>query len=451
MNIEQSYLDALEWIHGLGRFGTRPGLERITALLELLGNPHKQSNFVHIAGTNGKGSTAAMLTSMLRASGYNVGLFTSPYLLSFTNRMAVNGADIEPKQLIELVERTRPLVDLVKSDPKLGELTEFEVVTALALTYFAEQDVDLVVLEVGLGGRLDATNVVTPLLSIVTNVSLEHTEVLGDTVEEITFEKAGIIKAGKPLLTAAEDSLVVSGLQDRCLQMSASFNRVYPILNGESSHPGQRPAAFLQEITENGQYFSYSGYKLQLDKLFIPLRGSYQVTNALTALAAVELLENEGFIVDEERLRQGLAGTEWPGRLELLQKNPLLIMDGAHNPAAIERLSVSLPEYFHYKRLILIIGMLADKDTGAMLEHILPLADVVVFTRPTLPRAANPEDIAAFAEEHLKLQKEHYLAPDHKEALEKALKLAEPEDAILVTGSLYTVSDIRAYYIKSGF
>ncbi len=446
---EQRYREALEWIHGLGRFGIKPGLERITALLELLGNPHNSVPFVHIAGTNGKGSTAVMLATMMRAAGYQVGLYTSPYLLSFTNRMAVNGADIDHEELISLVEQTRPLAERISSDPKLGALTEFEVVTALALTYFARRKVDLVVLEVGLGGRLDATNVITPLLSIITNVSLEHTEVLGDTVEKITVEKAGIIKQGRPLLTAAEDPLVIGGLEQRCRQLEVPFNRVYSLDDCAVGLPEERPCAALQRITEDGQYFSYYGFKLQLENLFIPLRGAYQVTNALTALAAVELLEKEGFSVDESALRSGLAETVWPGRLELLGKEPLLIMDGAHNPKAIERLSEALPSYFNYDRLILVIGMLADKDTAAMLEHILPLADTVIFTRPILPRAADPADIAAFAVAHFNLQKEYYVLPEHGEALDRALELAGPEDAVLVTGSLYTVSDVRAY-LKRG-
>ncbi len=445
-NREKSYNEDLEWIHGLGRFGIKPGLERITALLEHLGNPHHSLHFVHIAGTNGKGSTAVMLASMLRTAGYEVGLYTSPYLLSFTNRMSVNGADINQDELIELVGLTRPLVEKISSDPMLGALTEFEVVTALALTYFARREVDLVVLEVGLGGRLDATNVVTPLLSIVTNVSLEHTEVLGDTVEKITAEKAGIIKQDRPLLTAAEDPLVVAVLKQRCQMLNASFNRVYFSKDGEADLPVDKPYAVLKNISEDGQYFSYRGYGLQLENVFIPLRGAYQVINAATALAAVELLEKEGFPVASESLRKGLSSTVWPGRLELLDRAPLLIMDGAHNPKAIEKLSEALPSYFSYKKLILVIGMLADKDTAAMLKHILPLADTVIFTRPVLPRAADPAELAAFAADHFNLQKEHYTIEEHGAALEKALQLAGPEDAVLVTGSLYTVSDIRSYY-----
>jgi dihydrofolate synthase / folylpolyglutamate synthase len=448
MNEEQRYLDALEWIHSLGRFGIKPGLERVLALLEMLGNPQQRIRFVHIGGTNGKGSTAAMLASVLRTAGYNIGLYTSPYLLSFTNRMAVNGSDIDHRDLVNLVDRIRPMVETISKDPDLGDMTEFEVVTVLALTFFAEQEVDLVILEVGLGGRLDATNVVTPLLSIITNISLEHTEILGSTIEAIATEKAGIIKRERPLLTAAEDERALSVFEARCAALEAPMTRIYPAPGDSGGLPSAIPVAVLQKITEAGQTFSYNGLSLQLEDLFIPLRGAYQLNNAATALAALEMLAKKGFTVNENDLRDGLAKTEWPGRLELLRREPLLIMDGAHNPAAMEKLAEAIPSYFTYRRLILVIGMLADKDTAAMLGSILPLADSVIFTKPLLPRAADPDDIARFAADHFSLQNNYLVVHDHGEALDRALDMADSEDAILVTGSLYTVSDIRAHWKK---
>ena len=448
MNEEQRYLDALEWIHSLGRFGIKPGLERVLALLEMLGNPQQRIRFVHIGGTNGKGSTAAMLASVLRTAGYSIGLYTSPYLLSFTNRMAVNGSDIDHRDLVNLVDRIRPMVETISKDPDLGDMTEFEVVTVLALTFFAEQEVDLVILEVGLGGRLDATNVVTPLLSIITNISLEHTEILGSTIEAIATEKAGIIKRERPLLTAAEDERALSVFEARCAALEAPMTRIYPTPGDSGGLPSAIPVAVLQKITAAGQIFSYNGLSLQLEDLFIPLRGAYQLNNAATALAALEMLAKNGFTVNENDLREGLAKTEWPGRLELLRREPLLIMDGAHNPAAMEKLAEAIPSYFTYRRLILVIGMLADKDTAAMLGSILPLADSVIFTKPLLPRAADPDDIARFAADHFSLQNNYQVVHDHGEALERALDMADPEDAILVTGSLYTVSDIRAHWKK---
>lgn len=447
MQQEQEYREALEWIHGLGRFGIKPGLERVKAMLELLGNPQQQIRFVHVAGTNGKGSTAAMLASILRTAGYAVGLYTSPYLLSFTNRMAVNNADIDHSELVRLVNRIKPIVERLQNDPELGHPTEFEVVTVLAMVYFASSGVDLVVLEVGLGGRLDATNVVTPLISVITNISLEHTDILGHTIEEIAFEKAGIIKQGKPLITAAEDQRALGVFEKRCQDLDCPCYRVYPPREAAGQPVDQRPVSIMKQITEEGQIFDYYGFNFEQPDLFISLRGKYQLLNAATALAAVELLSEEGFTVSRAAILKGLAETSWPGRLELLQKEPLVIMDGAHNPAAMEKLAEAIPHYFNYKRLILVIGILADKDTAAMLKSILPLSDSVVFTRPLLPRAADPQDIADFAVKHLSMSKDHYVLKDYRQALNKAFKLAEKEDAILVTGSLYTVSDIRAYYL----
>ena len=449
MQQEQKYREALEWIHGLERFGIKPGLERVEAMLELLGNPHQGTRFIHVAGTNGKGSTAAMLASILRAAGYSVGLYTSPYLLSFTNRMAVNNTDIDHGELVGLVERIKPIVKQLQNDSELGHPTEFEVVTVLALAYFALSEVDLVVLEVGLGGRLDATNIVTPLISIITNISLEHTDVLGSTIEEIAFEKAGIIKQGKPLITAAEDQRALGVFEKRCQDLDCLYYRVLPPREVGEQPVNQRPFSMIKKITEDGQFFDYYGFKSEQPDLFISLRGKYQLLNAATALAAVELLEEDGFTVSRAAILKGLAETSWPGRLELLQKEPLVIMDGAHNPAAMEKLAEAVPLYFEYKHLVLVIGMLADKDTAAMLKYILPLSDSVVFTRPLLPRAADPQTIADFALNHFKLVKDYYVIEEHQEALEKAFELAEPEDAILVTGSLYTVSDIRAYYLIS--
>lgn len=446
MDKEQLYLKALEWIHGLGRFGIRPGLERIAILLEMLGNPHHRVRFVHIGGTNGKGSTAAMLSSALRSAGFRIGLYTSPYLLSFTNRMAVNGSDIDHGELVDLVSEVRPMVEKISSDPRLGPLTEFEVVTALALTYFSRQGVDLVVLEVGLGGRLDATNVVDPLLSIITNISLEHTDVLGNTVEAIAAEKAGIIKEGRPLLTAAEDEEVLNLFRERSSTLKAPFNRLQFLSAEMAGENVEKPYAVQGRITEEGQFLDYYGFEMQLKDLFIPLRGAYQVINAGTALAALEILKKENIIVDESSIRKGLENTDWPGRLELLSKNPMLIMDGAHNPAAMKKLAESMPVYYKYKKLILVVGMLADKDTRAMLSDILPLADTVVFTKPTLPRAAEPAELADFAVKYLNLDSSYHVVDEHGRAIDLALELAGPEDAVLVTGSLYTVSDVRAYW-----
>ena len=400
MKEDQNYDQAVAWIHSIGRFGMKPGLERISALLERFGNPQNRLRFVHIGGTNGKGSTAAALAAVLQAAGYRVGLFTSPYFLSFTDRMVINGADIDPAELAELVAEVRPVVEAISKDPALGQATQFEVVTALAMLFFERRQVDLVVLEVGLGGRLDATNVVTPYLSVITNVTLDHTAVLGDTVSAVAAEKAGIIKPAVPLITAATDPAVLAVLQEHCSALGAPLYRVLPLEACDAAN--QKDAAFYQRlaITPEGQRLAYRGFQRRYDDLLIPLRGAYQVANAATALAAVELLARHALSVDEAAMRRGLAQIVWPGRLEVMRREPLLVLDGAHNPAAAAALAVSFPEYFQYRHLILVMGIMEDKDMAAVMRPLLPLARAGIFTRPELPRAAAPGDLAAIARDH---------------------------------------------------
>ena len=299
-----------------------------------------------------------------------------------------------------------------------------------------------------MGGRLDATNVVIPLLSIITNISLEHTEVLGGTIEKIAFEKAGIIKPGVPLLTAAMNEEALAVFEKRSLELNSKLYRVYPPEADIKGQPFPGPTTTALDIVTEGQYFSYKGFERNFDNLFLPLRGRYQLENAATALAAVELLAANGFNCPDEHLRKGVAETIWPGRLELLDQEPMLIMDGAHNPAAMKKLAEAVPYFFNYAKLILVIGILADKDTETMLKSILPLADIVIFTRPMINRAAEPDKVAAFAVKELGFTGDYYVHDQHGAALDQALSLAGPADAVLVTGSLYTVSDIRAYWVQ---
>lgn len=441
---EAAYRRALDWIHSIGRFGIKPGLQRIEALLSLLGNPHRQLKYVHIGGTNGKGSVAAMIATVLQASGYRAALFTSPYILSFTNRMSINGRDISSAELVRLVEQVRPLAEKLGEDERLGPLTEFEVVTALAFTYFARKRPDLVVLEVGLGGRLDATNVITPLVSMITNISLDHTQVLGETVEAVAREKAGIIKPGIPVVTGTTDPAARRVIADTCRDREVPL--FYALSSGENAPSGVKSASCTRrEIIPEGQLLDYQGFTWSFKDLHIPLRGRYQVGNTAVALAALEQLAACGFCLSEKNLRRGLAETVWPARLELLGQTPLLIMDGAHNPAAMRELSLSLPEYFSYRRLILVLGVMADKDLS-MVDFILPLADTVILTRPDLPRAAEPEMLAAF----LKNRFPGKIIVEQKvdQALAAATALAGAEDAVLVTGSFYTVSEARAGWLE---
>ncbi len=419
---------ALSWIHGLYRFGSNPGLERIEAVLDLLGNPHRTLRCLHIAGTNGKGSTAAMLASMLEAEGYSVGLYTSPYLEAFTNRMAINGRDISEDELVKLVAEIRPLVEEV-SRTDLGQPTEFEVVTALAFAYYQRARPDWVVVEVGLGGRLDATNVITPAVSVITNIGLEHTQVLGDTVEKIAFEKAGIIKEGVPVVTAAEKPGALAVIEE----IAAERNAPLWVVDREITYTGG-PA------TLDGQVFDYQSPRYTLNGLQITLPGRHQVRNAVTAIAARELVP--GLPLDPAAVRRGLARARWPGRLEIFSRDPLVLVDGAHNTDGILALRQALAEMLAGRKLRLILGILGDKAIEEILRLIAPLATAeLVITSPQIARAADPYQVAALAARHAVAPVT--VIPGVPEAVRRTLGHISQGEALCVSGSLYTITEAR--------
>ncbi len=423
------YTQALNWIHGIQRFGMNPGLERIEVLLDSLGNPHKRLRFLHIGGSNGKGSAAAFAARIMETAGYRVGLYTSPYLVEFTNRMAINGTDISQERLVEMVERIKPLVEDVAADPALGQPTEFEVVTAMALTYFAEEAPDLVVLEVGLGGRLDATNVVDPLAAVLTTVSLEHTQVLGQTLEEVAREKAGIVKKNGTVITgAAGEALEV--IRKRCREKGAKLFCL-----------GQDFGVEKVSSRLEGQVFHYSGLRHTLQDLRLTMLGDYQPGNAALALAALEVLEEKGFTVPEKAVRYGLEHTRWPGRLEIMRRAPLVVLDGAHNLEAFKGLKRSLEATFSYRYMVLVLGLLDDKPIDDILREIAPLAQVLIVTTPNSPRAYDPwllQDKAAGM-----VSGPVHVVEDIPGAVNLALSLARAPDLVLIAGSLYLVSDAR--------
>ncbi|UNC90899.1 bifunctional folylpolyglutamate synthase/dihydrofolate synthase [Candidatus Contubernalis alkaliaceticus] len=427
-----NYLEALDWIHSIGRFGIKPGLARMSKMMELLGNPQKKIKVIHIAGTNGKGSTAAFLSKILEEAGYSVGLYTSPYLEAFTNRMAINGNDIPEDRLVEIVNIVKPMVDDISKDFELGQMTEFEVVTCIAFYYFAAQDTDFVVLEVGLGGRLDATNVVeNPLVSVITNIGLEHTEVLGDTIEKIAGEKAGIIKEGAPVVTAVPRPEAMKVIQKKCQDKNAHLFVLRESVNIE-----------IEELSLNGQSFHYVNPQgLQLKDLFISLLGEHQIINASTAVAVIEILQGKGFHIPEAAVRKGLKAARWAGRLELMGKDPLLILDAAHNLDGVRSLKKALQDQVKYEKLVLVIGILGDKALDEMLKEIIPLADKIIITKPDSPRAAEPEAVADVAEKYARYPM--ILEDSIPRAVNIAMTLAEPEDLVLICGSLYTISEAR--------
>lgn len=424
-----NYAETLAWIHSLYRFGMNPGLERIKALLRRLGDPQKMLRCIHIAGTNGKGSTAAFLASMLEAQDKRVALYTSPYLEAFTNRMAINGVDICRERLTALATDVRLQVDeMVRTGA--GQPTEFEVVTALAFLYFAQEQPDWVVAEVGLGGRLDATNVIEPVVCAITNIGLEHTQVLGDTIAEIAYEKAGIIKPGIAIVTAAENPQALSVFRRIARERGA---RLYEMGGELRCAPGR--------ATLDGQTFDYQSPWHELKGLQIAMLGQHQVRNAALALAARELLPEP---LVEDAVRRGLAATCWPGRLEVFSRNPLVLVDGAHNPDGIRALCQALPGILGGKKLRLVLGILGDKAVDEILAEIVPLATAgLIVTKPDNPRAAQPMMVAEMARRYVLSGVTVTVAETVSTAVNKGLAKLRADEALCVAGSLYTISEAR--------
>ena len=420
-----SYQKSTTYLFGLQKFGIKLGLSNISTLLTILGNPHKEIPCIHVAGTNGKGSTSAVLSSILSKAGYKVGLYTSPHLTSFTERIMINNRKIRKKDVITLTELLRIKAENIES------ITFFEIVTAMALLYFKEQQVDLSILEVGMGGRLDATNIVSPLISIITNISKEHEYYLGNTIMKIANEKAGIIKKGSPLITGATQSKVLSLFKARCTTLKT---RVYQL--GKDFYIKKTPGGDLD----------YHGITHNHSPLKIGLLGDYQYNNAASALAAVELLIERGYQVGNEAIRQGIAKVSWPGRCEIVNKSPLVVLDGAHNPVAMKNLKQALVDNFDFKKVILILGVMEDKNIKGMLREILPLVHQVIFCKPDMERAASTKMLAEIVND-FKVKCKHI--EDVKQATLYALSTAHQKDLICITGSLFTVAEAREIF-KSG-
>jgi dihydrofolate synthase/folylpolyglutamate synthase len=415
-----NYKSSLEYAYSLESFGIKLGLERIRFLLKKLGNPEKKMKIIHVAGTNGKGSVCAMLGSILEEK-YDTGVYTSPNLVDIRERITVSGRMISKNDFSRIMTRIRK-----NNVPScFGHPTFFETLTAVALKYFHEKNVDFTVLETGLGGRLDATNIVKPLVSVITNVSMEHEDVLGDTLEKIAREKAGIIKKNVPVVTAAENKKVLKVIKDVCRRKKCKFvdvsrnvkiNKISHDLNGQT----------LNLQTKKNKYHNFR----------IPLLGRHQLVNAATALSVVELLG--GF--SKMDVRKGFSRTKWPGRLEIINRNPLIVVDGAHNPDGMRKLKPAVIEYFNYDKLILVLGILSDKNIKKMVKIIAPPSDIVVITKPDTVRAADPEIIKNEAEKYIRTV---VVKDNVKKALDYAKSIAKEKDMVLITGSLYTVGDVK--------
>jgi dihydrofolate synthase/folylpolyglutamate synthase len=409
--------DPFEYLTHLKSKGINLDLGPVTRLLRSLGNPHKNYRTVLVGGSNGKGSVAAMLSSILTRGGFTVGLYTSPHLIDFRERIRINNRMIQQEDLSQLIDQVRNVVT--------EDVTYFEFATAVAFLHFYRCQVDLAVLEVGMGGRLDATNVVDPEVSVITTVSLEHQRYLGRNLNSIAREKGGIIKRQGICLTAAKQATVIKTLENICSDRQSRLYRVGKEIRVRRSKGGT---------------FSYDGISKTYQNLPISLMGRHQVDNAALALAALELLEDKGYSIAEETIVQGLREVRWEGRLEILNDNPRLIVDGAHNPAAISVLYRTLKDDFTYGRLILIFGVLKDKNYGAMLRKLAPLADTIIVTRPKEERALQPDALRSVAHHY---NKNVEVIDDSRQALLHAVRLARAHDLICVTGSLYLVGEIK--------
>ncbi|NLO75512.1 MAG: bifunctional folylpolyglutamate synthase/dihydrofolate synthase [Clostridia bacterium] len=419
----------------LTRFGINLGLQRIAGLLKILGNPQEQIPIIHVGGTNGKGSTLAMLSSILRESGYRVGTFISPHLVSYCERFAINGENIAEERLVLLLEEIMGALAEVRR--QTGETpTEFEVLTALAFLYFACEKVDLAVIEVGMGGDIDSTNVVKkPLLSIITNVSFDHQDYLGKSLVEIAEKKSGIIKPGCAILTASRNEEVLQVIRRKAQALQAPLREAR-----------QEAMWRWQEEANGGQYFAVRTLRFDYGRLFLPLWGEHQLENAATAIVAAEILQEQGWQISAQSIKQGLAKTKWPGRLEIVGQNPLFVLDGAHNPAGMNVLSQWLArKKREVRRVLLVIGMLDDKDWHTAVELLAPLADLVIITKPNSHRARHWEELSKnFQDYNLPVMVIENLA----EALQKAEQEAQKDDLILVTGSLYLLGEVKKIIAK---
>jgi dihydrofolate synthase/folylpolyglutamate synthase len=415
---------AQAWVFDLQKYGIKFGLSSTLSLLARLGIPYGEGRYLHLAGTNGKGSVAAMLSAILTRAGYPVGLFTSPHLVRFEERFRLRDEDITAPGLLYLINRVREAID--EAEPP----TFFEFAAAMAFLYFHEQGARPVILETGMGGRLDATNIVQPLVSVITNISMDHQYFLGNTLSAIAGEKAGIIKPGAPLVTHARQKRVLDLFRQRCHDLKAPMYVGGVDFKSRGISPGR---------------FSYRGLTRHLEGLTVNLSGRHQYRNAAVALAVLELLQDMGLPVPEAAIREGLAGVRWPGRFERVPQDPRVILDGAHNPDAAHTLARALKQDDLKGRRFLVMGIMADKDEEAILGSLLPLAQTVIFTRPHYFRAAKPEDLARRAQSY---QGEVLLEPEVSRAVQRARSLAGPQDQIVVTGSLYTVGEALEYFEK---
>ncbi len=431
-----NYSEAIVYLHSLTDYEKKRierytpetlDLSRVERLLEAIGKPHTRFPAVHLAGTKGKGSTAAICESSLRAAGYRTGFYTSPHLHTFRERIQVNGHAISRAEVVSVLDELRPVI------ARNPGVTTFEAITAMGFLHFARSGVDMAVVEVGLGGRLDATNVITPNVSVITSLSLDHTYLLGDTLAEIAWEKAGIIKPQIPVVSAPQRAQAIKVLEAVSREREAPLTEIgrdWDYKPGPADLEGQ--AFTAQRISDGGS---------DLDgEYWTPLLGRHQLENSAAAIAAMDILNHQGFHVPSTAMQQGLRTVDWPGRLEILSRDPLVVVDCAHNPYSAQVLCKALEEWFPGQRWVLAFGASADKDIAGMLRALLPISEYVIVTRSDHPRAASPIELADIV---ASVGGGAEVTVNMRKALRRGLAMMEPGSGLLVTGSIFLVADAR--------
>jgi dihydrofolate synthase / folylpolyglutamate synthase len=430
-----NYQESVDFIFGHTNYEAVPqvshieaayDLRRVFQLLERLGNPHLQARSLHIAGTNGKGSTSAMLASVLSAAGYRTGLYISPHLIDMRERFTINGRMITEDEVAAIMTRLKPEIEAVNDKADYGRLTVFEILTALCFVWFAEQKCEFQVMEVGMGGRFDATNVITPEVCLLTSISLDHIKILGDTIAKIAAEKCGIIKSGCIVVSHSQVEEAEQVIYRTCQAKGSMLIKIGRDVTCRSLGFDLHN----QSLAVRGRLADYT--------VSIPLLGLHQLDNTAAAIAALEVLIERGFPVSKDAIAVGLSKTEFPGRFQIIGQNPFIVLDGGHNPGAACKLKEALQQYFKPARSVLVIGMSADKDMAGVVGELSPLFDQMIATRADNPRSASPESLAALFNAKIKLVTITESVP---QALDQAKQIAGENDLICVTGSLFIVGE----------
>lgn len=428
-----NYSEALSYIHGFQRFGSTPGLHRINAVLDQLDHPERRPRFVHIAGTNGKGSVTAMVDSVLRAAGHRSGRYISPYLERFNERISLDGRDISDDDLIRATAAVKTAVErAVAAGAEMP--VEFDVTTAVAFQHYASAGAELVALEVGLGGLYDSTNVVDPAVSVITSIGHDHIAVLGPTLNDIAANKAGIIKPGRPAIVSCADEGALAVIAAEARRNGSQLTIIGRDVQWSGGLADERCGPL------GGQTVAVSGPGWRVTDIHLPLAGPHQRENAATAIAALKTLAADGVRIDDEAIRRGIADTVWPGRLEVMAERPLVVIDGAHNPQAAAALAAAVGPV-RRRRTFLVLGMLADKDIGPVLDSVLPLATDIIVTTPASSRASSAAAVADQVRRHGR-DSVRTISDAHV-AVAEAIAQAGDDDLVLVTGSLYLIGDVR--------